>query len=214
MKLISLHKQLYIYMEMVITDWISADIFNWVILPLLIAVARILDVSVGTIRLIFVARGYKYLAPLLGFVEVIIWLVAIGQIMQHLDNFMCYLGYGIGFALGNYLGIILVEKMSIGTVIIRIIPKLNTDNLVKQLRAANHGVTIVNAEGKNGPVNLLFSIVKRKNLEEALQIINMNNPNAFYTIEEVQKVNEGFFKAPQPKPYLFGGIFGSNQLRK
>ena len=201
-------------MEMVITDWISADIFNWVILPLLIAVARILDVSVGTIRLIFVARGYKYLAPLLGFVEVIIWLVAIGQIMQHLDNFMCYLGYGIGFALGNYLGIILVEKMSIGTVIIRIIPKLNTDNLVKQLRAANHGVTIVNAEGKNGPVNLLFSIVKRKNLEEALQIINMNNPNAFYTIEEVQKVNEGFFKAPQPKPYLFGGIFGSNQLRK
>ena len=199
---------------MVITDWISADIFNWVILPLLIAVARILDVSVGTIRLIFVARGYKYLAPLLGFVEVIIWLVAIGQIMQHLDNFMCYLGYGIGFALGNYLGIILVEKMSIGTVIIRIIPKLNTDNLVKQLRAANHGVTIVNAEGKNGPVNLLFSIVKRKNLEEALQIINMNNPNAFYTIEEVQKVNEGFFKAPQPKPYLFGGIFGSNQLRK
>ena len=201
-------------MEIVMPEWISADIFNWVILPLLIAIARILDVSVGTIRLIFVARGYKYLAPLLGFVEVIIWLVAIGQIMQHLDNFMCYIGYGIGFALGNYLGIILVEMMSIGTVIIRIIPKLDTDILVKQLRAANHGVTIVNAEGKNGPINILFSIVKRKDLDGALQIINTNNPNAFYTIEEVQKVKEGFFKAPQRKPFFFGGIFGASQLRK
>ncbi|PIY32517.1 MAG: hypothetical protein COZ08_06895, partial [Bacteroidetes bacterium CG_4_10_14_3_um_filter_42_6] len=85
---------------MVAPEWISTDIFNWVVLPLLIAIARILDVSVGTVRLIFVSRGYKYLAPLLGFVEVIIWLLAIGQIMQQLDNFMSYIGYGAGFAMG------------------------------------------------------------------------------------------------------------------
>ncbi len=103
-------------------DWIHIEVYNYVILPLLIAIARIMDVSVGTIRLIFVSRGYKYLAPALGFVEVIIWLLAIGQIMQQLDNFMSYIGYGAGFAMGNYIGIILVEKMSIGTVVVRIIP--------------------------------------------------------------------------------------------
>ncbi len=104
-------------------DWIHIEVYNYVILPLLIAIARIMDVSVGTIRLIFVSRGYKYMAPALGFVEVIIWLLAIGQIMQQLDNFMSYIGYGAGFAMGNYIGIILVEKMSIGTVVVRIIPK-------------------------------------------------------------------------------------------
>ena len=180
---------------MVAPEWISIDIFNWVVLPLLIAIARILDVSVGTVRLIFVSRGYKYLAPLLGFVEVIIWLLAIGQIMQQLDNFMSYIGYGAGFAMGNYIGIILVEKMSIGTVLIRVLPKFDTSNLIKHLREANFGVTSVNAEGKNGPIKMLFSIVKRKDLDGALQIINTHNPNAFYTIEEVQKVNEGHFGA-------------------
>ena len=199
---------------MVAPEWISIDIFNWVVLPLLIAIARILDVSVGTVRLIFVSRGYKYLAPLLGFVEVIIWLLAIGQIMQQLDNFMSYIGYGAGFAMGNYIGIILVEKMSIGTVLIRVLPKFDTSNLIKHLREANFGVTSVNAEGKNGPIKMLFSIVKRKDLDGALQIINTHNPNAFYTIEEVQKVNEGHFGASSRKRFFFGGIFGSSQMRK
>lgn len=195
-------------------EWINADVYNWVVLPLLIAIARILDVSVGTIRLIFVSRGYKYLAPVLGFVEVIIWLLAIGQIMQQLDNFMSYIGYGAGFAMGNYIGIILVEKMSIGTVVIRIIPKMDTSVLIQQLREANYGVTSVDAEGKSGPVKMLFSIIKKKDLREALRIINTYNPNAFYTIEEVQKVNEGYFRATQKKAGLFGGIFSSSQVRK
>ncbi|MFA5418490.1 MAG: DUF2179 domain-containing protein [Bacteroidales bacterium] len=199
---------------MVAPEWISTDIFNWVVLPLLIAIARILDVSVGTVRLIFVSRGYKYLAPLLGFVEVIIWLLAIGQIMQQLDNFMSYIGYGAGFAMGNYIGIILVEKMSIGTVIIRIIPKFDTVNLVKHLREANYGVTSVDAEGKNGPINMLFSIVKKKDLNGVLQIINKHNPNAFYSIEEVQKVNEGHFVTHHKRGFLSGGIFGNSLVRK
>lgn len=193
---------------------ISTDLYNWVILPLLIAFARILDVSVGTIRVIFVSRGFKNIAPFLGFIEVIIWLLAIGQIMQQLDNFMCYIGYGTGFAAGNYIGIIIVEKMSLGTVVIRIIPKKDTTALVENLRIANYGVTTMDAEGKTGPVKILFSIVKKKDLKVALEIINTHNPNAFYTIEEVQTVNEGYFKKGQKKHALFGGIFSNSQLRK
>jgi len=195
-------------------EWIDPTLYNWVILPLLIALARIMDVSVGTIRLIFVSRGYKYLAPMLGFIEVIIWLLAIGQIMQQLDNFMSYIGYGTGFAMGNYIGILLVEKMSIGTVVIRIIPKMDTTTLIQQMREANYGVTSVDAEGRNGPVKMLFSIIKKKDLRDALRIINTCNPHAFYTIEEVQKVNEGYFRVAQKKAGLFNGIFSSSQVRK
>ena len=131
---------------MLLQELLHGDLYNWVVLPLIIAFARILDVTVGTIRVIFVARGLKYLAPILGFVEVIIWLLAIGQIMQQLDNFMSYIGYGAGFAAGNYIGIILVEKMSLGTVVIRIIPKKDTTQLIESLRAANYGVTSMDAE--------------------------------------------------------------------
>lgn len=192
----------------------QGNMYNWVVLPLIIAFARILDVSVGTIRVIFVARGYKYLAPVLGFVEVIIWLLAIGQIMQQLDNFMSYIGYGAGFAAGNYIGIILVEKMSLGTVVMRIIAKQDSTQLVEVLRNADYGVTAVDAEGKTGAVKILFSIVKKKDLADALEIVNKFSPNAFYTIEEVQRVNEGYFRENQKKVGLFGGIFSNSQLRK
>ena len=195
-------------------DFFQSELYNWVVLPLLIALARIVDVTVGTIRVIMVSRGYKNIAPILGFGEVIIWLLAIGQIMQQLDNVMSYIGYGAGFAAGNYIGIILVEKMSLGTVVIRLIPRKDTTQLITALRQAGYGVTIVNAEGRDGPVKIIFSIVKKKDLEGALCIINEHNPNAFYTIEEVQRVNEGFFKQQEKKHGFFGGIFATTHLRK
>jgi uncharacterized protein YebE (UPF0316 family) len=195
-------------------ELVGSDIYHYVILPLIIALARILDVTVGTIRVIFVSRGLKYYAPILGFFEVIIWLLAIGQIMQSLGNFMSYIGYGVGFAMGNYIGIILVEKMSLGTVIIRIIPRYDTTNLVNHLRESNFGVTTIQAEGKTGPVQIVNSIVKKKDLKDALVIINHHNPNAFYTVEEVQKVNEGYFKHNQRKGSFFSTLFSGMQIRK
>ena len=195
-------------------DFINTDLFNWVVLPMLIALARIMDVTVGTVRLIFVARGYKNLAPVLGFIEVIIWLLAISQIFQHLDNFMCYIGYGAGFAAGNYIGILLAEKMSLGTVVIRIIAKKDTSTLINSLREANYGVTTVDAEGKAGPVRIVFSIVKRKDLKDAIQLINLHNPHAFYTIAEVQTVNEGYFRAQHTRTGFISKLFPFVSMRK
>ena len=186
------------------SEFLQSDFYFWVVLPLLIAMARIMDVTINTIRMIFVSRGYKTLAPILGFFEVVIWLVAIGQIMKNLDNFMSYIGYGAGFAAGNYIGIILVEKMTLGTVIIRIIAKKNTIELIQRLREANYGVTSADAEGRDGPVKILFSTMKRKDLQDALRIINLSNPNAFYTVEEVQQVNEGYFRVSQNNSFLPG----------
>ncbi|MCB0823241.1 MAG: DUF2179 domain-containing protein [Bacteroidales bacterium] len=174
--------------------FLSSDLFVWVLLPLLIFLSRVLDVSIGTMRLIFVSKGFKILAPMLGFFEVTIWLLAIGQIMQHLNNIMCYIAYGAGFAMGNYIGIVLEEKMSIGTVLIRVIPKLNTDKLIDFLREREFAVTTVDVEGMSGKVKMLLSIVNRKHTKEYIEAVNQFNPKAFYTIEDIGSVKEGYFK--------------------
>jgi uncharacterized protein YebE (UPF0316 family) len=172
----------------------DSPLFTWVILPFLIFLARILDVSIGTLRLIFISKGYKFYAPVLGFFEVVIWLLAIGQIMQHLDNFLCYLAYGLGFATGNYLGIYLDEKMSLGTVLIRVVPKKDTTNLINQLREQSFGASLVDIEGMTGKLKMIFTIVKRKDLKEVMNIIQENNPQAFVTIEDVKTAKEGYFR--------------------
>jgi uncharacterized protein YebE (UPF0316 family) len=175
-------------------DFINSDLFAWVILPLLIFIARILDVSIGTMRLIFVSKGLKYLAPVLGFFEVTIWLLAIGQIMQHLDNVMCYIAYGCGFAMGNFLGIVLEEKMSIGTVLIRVIPQKETSQLSANLRENGFGVTEVDVEGMKGKVKMILSIINRKDIKDYIDKVHTFNPKAFYTIEDVNAVKDGYMK--------------------
>jgi uncharacterized protein YebE (UPF0316 family) len=190
----------------------DSPMFTWVILPLLIFFARILDVTIGTLRLIFVSKGYKFYAPLLGFFEVVIWLIAIGQIMQHLDNFLCYLAYGLGFATGNYLGIYLDEKMSLGTVLIRVVPKFDTTNLINHLRENNFGASLVDIEGMTGKLKMIFTIVKRKDLKEVLGIIQDHNPQAFVTIEDVKTAKEGYFKMSRKRISNPAALF--NDIRK
>lgn len=190
----------------------DSSLFTWVILPLLIFFARITDVSIGTLRLIFVSKGYKYYAPILGFFEVIVWLLAIGQIMQHLDNFLCYLAYGLGFATGNFLGILIEEKMSLGTVLIRVVPKMDTTKLIDQLRENSFGASLVDIEGMTGKLKMIFTIVKRKDLKEVLGIIQEHNPQAFVTIEDVKTAKEGFFRMSRKK--LLSPVALFNDIRK
>lgn len=180
----------------------NSPVFTWIVLPLLIFVARIGDQSIGTLRLIFVSKGFRFLAPFLGFFEVIIWLAAVGQIMQHLDNVLCYIAYGAGFATGNYIGIVLDEKLSIGTVLIRIFPTKDTTELIKYLSEGNYGVTLMDAEGGRGKVKIVMSIINRKDIRNYVSIINQYNPNAFYTIEEIKSVNKGVFK-PEKRRTIF-----------
>jgi len=172
----------------------SDELFSWVVLPLIIFVARIFDQTVGTIRLIFAAKGFKSIVPILGFFEVLIWIVIVAQVMQHLDNVLCYIAYAGGFAMGNYIGMLVEEKLSLGTVLIRVIPKKDTTELIEYLRANNFGVTAVDVEGRSGKIKMLFSIIKRKQAREVIDIINRYNPNAFYTIEEIRAVKDGYFK--------------------
>jgi uncharacterized protein YebE (UPF0316 family) len=182
------------------TVYFSPEIWTWIILPLLIFFARICDVSIGTLRLIFISRSMKKVASLLGFFEVIIWLAAIGQIMQNLTNWISYLAYGAGFAAGNFIGITIAERLSIGKVLIRVITSKSSNELEQELRNRNFGITSVAAEGATGKVNLLFTIIRQEDLKGVVDMIKTFNPNAFYSVEEVKHVNEGIF--PEKESWL------------
>jgi uncharacterized protein YebE (UPF0316 family) len=184
----------------------NSAFFTWFLLPVLIFVARVADVSLGTVRVIFVARGLKYLAPFVGFFEIIIWLLAIGQIMQNLSNPICYISYAGGFATGNYVGIWIAEKLSLGVVLIRVITSKDASELLEYLKSAEYGVTSVDALGSAGKVQVVFTVVKRREVASVVNLIKQFNPKAFYTIEEVGFVEEGIF--PARKTWI-GNVFRS-----
>lgn len=171
----------------------ETDLFTWVVIPLLIFGARVCDVSLGTIRVIFISKGVRYLAPLIGFFEVIIWLLAISQVMANLTNIASYIAYGGGFAMGTLVGMLIEEKISLGTVIIRVITTRDATSLIDDLRSRNYGVTVIDGEGSTGRVQILFMVVKRQDIPEIAGVIRDYQPGAFYSIEDVKSAREGIF---------------------
>lgn len=179
----------------------NSEIYSWILLPFLIFFARVCDVSLGTIRIILVSKGVKYIAPFIGFFEILIWLLAIGQIMQNLTNPYYYLFYAGGFATGTLVGMALEEKLSIGLVMVRIITKKDSTELIKHLKSAKYGLTIADAEGMKGPVKIIFTVIRRENLKTVLKYIKRFNPNAFYSIEDIRSVEEAVFPMKRPRGY-------------
>jgi len=180
-----------------IQQLLDSSLFTWGILPALIFLARILDVSLGTIRIIFVSRGKKALAPVLGFFEVSIWLLAMSQIMQNLDNAICFIAYAGGYAMGNYVGILLEEKLALGILIIRIFLVDDKTGMKERLYGAGFGVTSIDAYGMNGKVKILYTVIKRKDINKAVSIIEECQSNAFYSIEDAKAVKQGIFPSQE-----------------
>ncbi|MBW3020582.1 DUF2179 domain-containing protein [Candidatus Woesearchaeota archaeon] len=176
----------------------------YVIIPILIFFARIADVTLGTIRLMFISKGFKYLAPILGFFEVTIWLLAIQQIFNHLDNVFCYLGYSLGFATGNYVGIILGEYFASEKILIRIITRQDSSELLKVLQDKKFIATTVGAKSKDGDVKLILLVVNQSYSQQIINYIQKYNPKAFYTIENVKYAKD---EPITSKPYHAFGFF-------
>lgn len=171
-------------------------------LPSFVFVAEVCVVTFGTLRIIFVARGQKVIAPVLGFFEVFIWLLAISQVMQNLNDWTCFFAFALGFTLGNYLGILIEQRLAMGTVSVRIITHRDASDLVEQLRAANFGFTTLEGQGATGKVQIVLTVVKRKQLPELLELIETHHPGAFYAVDELQSASEGIFPAAKERPAL------------
>lgn len=184
---------------------------NGSILTLLLAIfsARIIDVSIGTLRIIFLTRGLKYRAAILGFFESLVWVIAISQVMTNVNSWQAYLAFAGGFAGGNIAGIWLEEKIALGTLIVRIITRHEAGALVEALRAADYSVTNIAAEGEHGEVVVLFTIVRRKQLPGIFALIRRYNPNAFYTVEDVRFVSASMANATIAKrPFALRRSYG------
>ena len=174
-------------------EFIDSELVTYLLLPLFIFVARIMDVSLGTLRIIFVTKGMKRVAPLVGFFEVLIWLLAISRIMQDLDNWVCYVAYAAGFASGNFVGMLLEERLAIGHEMIRVITRKDATNLIAELSDRGYGFTSVKAQGLEGEVAVIYIIARRSMIKDVLDLINLYNPRALYTLEAIKYVNKDIF---------------------
>jgi uncharacterized protein YebE (UPF0316 family) len=180
------------------------DWYAWVILPLVVFASRVVDVTLGTLRIIFTSRGQRNIAPVLGFVEVLIWIVVVSQVVGRIQNPVAYIGYAAGFASGTFVGMLIEERMAMGTLVLRVILSKGAAELTSALRAAGFGVTSVNGEGAQGPVNLLYTVLQRKNMPLVTKLIREVSPEAFYSVEEVRSTEKGIFPSEPFTPLPAG----------
>ena len=185
----------------------QSEAFTLYGIPLLIALARITDVSIGTLRIIFVSKGLRLWAPILGFFEVSIWLMAISKVMANLTNPINYIAYALGFSLGNYIGMFIESRLAIGMVVVRIITKRDSHVLVAALRALRYSVTVADAEGNTGAVNIIFTVIKRSDITVVRELIAQHNPQAVYSIEDVRHASDPSFPTEISRRSRFSQLF-------
>ncbi len=114
--------------------------------------------------------------------------------MKHLDNVYCYIAFAVGFAFGNFTGIYIEQRLSIGNVIVRVVFQKDSKLTILLLKRLKFRITIVDAMGMDSPVKMIFATIRRNDLKRFISILNKNNPNAFYTVEDVRMVKEGYFE--------------------
>ena len=145
---------------------------------------RILDVSLGTLRIGFLVRGQRLFAGAFGFVESLVWLVAVSQVITNLDSVYKMIGYAAGYAVGTMLGVSIEKWLAMGDAMVRIVTSASAPSPSGPLRAAGFSVTEVNARGRDGDVSLAFAVVPRKRLVKMMKMLEETNPHAFITIEQ------------------------------
>ena len=158
----------------------------------LIFALRITDMSIDTLRVLFVVRGQKRVAWILGFFQSAIFVIAITRVLADLDNPLVVLGYAAGFATGNVLGIMIEERLAVGHIQLQIVSRRRGAAVARALRQSGYGVTEISARGRDGTVKLLTASVHRKDASRARQIVHRVDEDAFITSEDVRPVRRGF----------------------
>lgn len=184
-----------------------SELWPLVGIPLLIFLARTTDVALGTVRIILVSRGQKNVAPLVGFFEILVWLVALSQVLSHLDRPINYVAFAAGFAAGTYAGMWVEEKLALGLVAVRVIATNDAGDLIEAFKEARFGVTSVAARGLQGRVRLIYSIIRRKDIPRALEMIRAVQPRAFVSISDVRTASEGFLPELSVSSLRFKDLF-------
>lgn len=186
-------------------------LFSAPIGALIIFFLRIGDVSLATMRMIFAVRGHRAIAAFIGFFEVLIWVIAAGHALQHLDSILHIVGYAAGFSLGNYVGVSLEGRVAIGLSIVRAVVHLKPlgngtttgSEMARMLREAGYAVTEVSGRGRENEVEILIIVAQRKKVPEVMDLIKAVDPKVFLTVEEVRSMQGGYIRPGGRKmPFL------------
>jgi len=156
---------------------------------------RITDMSLDTLRVLFVVRGRRGVVWALGFCQSAVYVIAITKVLSGLSNPLTVLGYAAGFATGNLIGMIVEERLAVGHIQLQIVSKTRGAALAKALREGGYGVTEISARGRDGTVRLLTTSVLRKDALRARSIVHETDPEAFITSEDVNPVRRGYWRA-------------------
>jgi len=159
--------------------------------PLVIFGLRIVDVSLDTMRVLSAVRGHRWVAGGLGFFQALIWIVVVGNAIRYLDSVWHILGYAGGFGAGTLIGVAIENALAYGVATVRVVSRDGGGEIAGALRARGYGVTEFGGQGRDGPVEILNSVVQRQDLEEVMRIVDRWDPGAFVTVEEPKLLRGG-----------------------
>jgi len=160
--------------------------------PILIFFLRITDVSMATVRVLLIVRNAKWVVPLIGFFEVSIWVFAVSAVVQNLTSPWHVIGYAGGFATGNYVGMLLEERMALGLATVRTMVKSGGAELAGTLRELGFAVTEMAGRGRDGEVEVLYSVIPRRQVAKYVHTVDHDAPTSFVVVDEPRAVRRGF----------------------
>jgi uncharacterized protein YebE (UPF0316 family) len=182
-----------------------------IVLPFLIFLTRMVDTSLGTMRQVMTARGNRSAVRIVGFFEVLIWITAIGQVMQHLNHWTSYIAWALGFTAGSFIGFRIEEKLALGKHQLLIITPQAVGSFLEALKALNHGYTVFDGTGATGPVKQIFLIINRKHSKEVTELVKKHIPQSFCSVSDIQATDSGVFNQTKRSFNLSGLILPLRQ---
>ena len=167
---------------------------------LIVFVARCLDISLATIRILMILHGQRFYAAVIGFFESLIFISVLTYILQGLNDIPSLFFYALGFATGNYLGIFVEEKVAIGCANIQVISRTNPERLIDEIRQKGFGVTVVDGHGREGTIRkIIHVLIKRKDMKVLMDLIEQIDDHAFVTVLDTKKIVGGYFSKKKVK---------------
>jgi uncharacterized protein YebE (UPF0316 family) len=160
-------------------------------IPILIFLARVCDVSLGTLRTILMITGHRALSVVLGVAEVTIWILAVGGVMKYLSHPLAVVAFAAGFGAGVLVGMLLEEKLALGYRMVRVISNVADVDVSSMLRAEGYRVTRVDGSGMWGSVEIAFTVIRRKQLSHVRKLMKEHAPLAFLSVERVDSAESG-----------------------
>lgn len=152
---------------------------------------RIVDVSFDTMRVIFAIRGKRAVAAILGFVQALVWIVAVGNAIKHLNSVLHVLGYAGGYGMGTYVGVTIEQLLAFGVATVRIVSMHAGVEIAEALRDEGHGVTEFAGFGRDGSVEIINSVIQRRHVNAVLAVVAAHDKDAFVTVEEPKVLRGG-----------------------